>query len=298
MQKQEKLLREYISALLTEDEGGSSSDSSSGYSGYSDSGFYMGYGGLGGSGGSSATLIKPIKDVFQVLKGAFKTLFKSTSYLVKIGLSAALQILTTDLIEFDFKSLHNNYANDIKSIRSEYSQAVGDSYKTFLSSDLGAMAFFYNPPLFSAFTAAKAFVESTNLLEDKATSKKMLVQAKFSTQEAVDSYFENIKRVLAGLSAIKSIEELPLDDKSIRDLQTQLDAASAEGTVDRKKAEQELLKAYKLTSITRQVESLKDEKKEIIETLRSAGASADAIMHPTGLVAKYDREIQTIASML
>lgn len=299
MQKQEKLLREYISVLLKEEDAGSGSDSSTGSSGYADTGFYMGYGGMGyGGGGGSSTLLKPIKDVLQVFKGALKTLFKSVSYLAKVGLSAALQILSANLFEANFRSLRSNYLNDISRVRSQYSQSVSDSYRAFLSSDLGAMAFFYNPSLFSLTSVTKAFVEAKIVSEDKSKSKKMVAQAKVSTQGAVDSYFENIKNTLSNLSSFKTLNDLPIDDKTLMDLQNQLDSTAEKDKIDKQKAEKELLKALRLQSITRQIEFLKKEKTQIIKTLRDSGASDEVIMHPAGLVARYDQEIRNITSML
>ena len=97
MQKQEKLLREYISILLREEggDGGGGGDVSA-----SGMGYYGGGGGYGGGFSSDPKIaLKPFSDVLNSFKSLGKRLFASAKYLTKFALGTLLKVVTLGLLK-------------------------------------------------------------------------------------------------------------------------------------------------------------------------------------------------------
>ena len=165
----ERLLREYVRAILTEDQGGT--DASAGYTAHdimSSAGAMNPYGMHYGSGNDLyKAFIKPFVDVAQTTAGKAKEMSVKTQTLVKV----AFETVATTLIPI----LRNDYADIFKAeksslakIRSEYGEVYKSNWDAIFQDDVQIAAFFYSPVAFLtvgfARKAPKAALELVSIL--------------------------------------------------------------------------------------------------------------------------------------
>jgi hypothetical protein len=170
----ELLLKKYIKeALLTEDD----------IAGVNFGGFgYMPMGQLSPDAirGGFKGLAKPFKDVADAAKAVGGKALAAGERVLKTGISGTLEMLTGGLIKADYKKIHDDFENEIKSINSKYADAIKSSWEVLgkeapLMAVLGLPAALTiktaveNPKLFGA-AAALAGVGGADVVFGKVAS--------------------------------------------------------------------------------------------------------------------------------
>lgn len=291
MRDEEKLLREYVNALLEEEGGGetSATNSGDGFYSYGLGGFGGGMG--GGFGGGSATLLKPASDLFKVIKGVAKKIGSSLWYLAKLGLSSLIQTLTFGLFEAKFGKMRDDYKRSIGKINSEISQAVGDSWRSIANNDLVSIAVLYNP---IAYFGVKAVSES-RVIKEIRNDDPIIQQGKDAARWTVETYFAGIEAKVQEISEYKSIEDLPQDLQAEAD--EQIKEKQKDPKFDKVKAEKNIMLSLRKSLFDEVVKMLDSDKQSIESGLRELKASKRQVYGPDSLVSRYDEMIKKISAM-
>lgn len=145
MSSTERLLRQYVRALLKEE---------GDHAGYTPHDIMMSAGGMSPYGmhyGSSSdmynTFIKPFVDVAQTTAGKTKELSQKAQTLTKV----AFETIATTLIPIlrdDYKEIFDNEKKAMQKIRQEYAAVYKSNWDALLNDDIMVAAFFYNPAAF------------------------------------------------------------------------------------------------------------------------------------------------------
>ena len=292
MQKQEKLLREYISILLREEggDGGGGGDVSA-----SGMGYYGGGGGYGGGFSSDPKIaLKPFSDVLNSFKSLGKRLFASAKYLTKFALGTLLKVVTLGLFKANYGSYANTFHSDINKIRSQYAGSINDSYKSFFESDLASAVFLWNPTLYLGTSAVKKVIESRVLFED---NKKQSVVKQNRT--VVESFLKKSRDFVENLMRAQTLADLPADDTTKKEIEDELKkAAEKEGSkFNRAQAEKELLATAKKSVPAAIISALENERDSFRSVQEALKVPKEVIDNPNNLVARFDREIEALRSM-
>lgn len=297
MSSEKRLIREYVKILLEDEGGGGGSGESSGPATFDTGPGFFGTGTYGGAGATRNALISPIADVLKIVRGKVKELFRSAWYVAEFALKTLLSVLTIGLYDAKYDSIHQSYLGSMSKIRSQYSQAVSDSIQAFLRNDVMSAAFFYNPGLYMLGKSVAAVAEGRILFEEetKAADAKVIKSGKSVARSVVDEYFTDLESSLQQLAAAKTLEDLEIDPQVYSKARKDLDAISDE--LERKKAEETLLNASKLQIFTDEMKKLKSERESIIKGMQEIGVPLDKIMHPEGLVARYEREMRRLSAI-
>jgi hypothetical protein len=145
---QEKLLREYVREILTEEDGGVSADSY----GYSGGGAY------GMSFGSQEdmynTFIGPFVDVFKTAAGKSKEVVQKTKTLLHVALASTLTAIIPGF-GYNYAEVFDDEKEKIEKIRSEYKDVYEKTDKALSSTDASMLAFLASPGLVLSTVAAK-----------------------------------------------------------------------------------------------------------------------------------------------
>lgn len=141
----ERLLREYIRALLKEE---------SDHAGYTTHDIVMSAGGMSPYGmhyGSASdmynTFIKPFVDIAQTTAGATKEISQRTQTLARVAFEAIATAVIPILTD-DYKEIFAKERRAIQKIRQQYGEVYQSNWDAILNDDLMVAAFFYNPSAF------------------------------------------------------------------------------------------------------------------------------------------------------
>ena len=289
MLKEKQLIREYVKIILEDESSGPAT-----FGDYGGGGFYGGGGGGYSAGRTRDALVSPITDVLKIIKGKIKELFAGVKYIATFALKAALSILTLGLYDANYDQIHRSYLNSMSKIRSQYAQAVSDSLQAFFTNDLSTMAFFYNPGIYMLSRGASSVIES-RILSEKTLEEKSVKMGSVASKAAIDEYFSTLYDSLQNLSAAQTLDDLTIDDKTYTELQKRLDSIVDE--TERSDAERELVKTAKLQIFTDELKKLKSEREELINSMQESGIPMSVIMDSSGLPARYEREMRSLASL-
>lgn len=297
MSNEKRLIREYVKILLEDEGGGGGSGESSGPATFDTGPGFFGTGSYSGAGATRSALVSPIADVMKIIKGKAKELFRSAWYVAEFALKTLLSALTIGLYDAKYDSIHQSYLGSMSKIRSQYSQAVSDSIQAFLRNDVMSAAFFYNPGLYMTGKIATAFAEGRVLFEEesKGSEAKIIKSGRSVARPVVDEYFADLESSLQQLASAKTLEDLEVDPQVYSRARKDLDAIPNE--IERRKAEEELIKASKLQIFTDEMKKLKSERESIIKGMQEIGVPLDKIMHPEGLAARYEREMRRLSTI-
>ena len=290
MQK-DKLLREYVRRILTEEMSGDYSSS------------YMSGGSTFGGTAIKTAFVDPVTDIFKILKGRAKELFSGVKRLVRVSLSGGLGLLTAGAWQPNYQAAKDAYNNEISKIRSEYEGARTAGIKALLASDLVAIGFLYNP---AAVMTAKAALENARkgnsvLLErdEDAGKKQKLPQVPAELVEkahaAVDRYFGKIKNDLSKVKSAKNLQQLNAPKELMDKMSAEL---SEKPEAEKKQTEEKILEAGKHQIFMTSIKTLKQERDKIVGQMKEKGIPNSDIMSKKGLPARYSEEIKKIAAMI
>lgn len=287
MSSEKELLREYVKVIL-EDDG----DGYHNFGDYSGGGF--GGGSYTGAGATRQALMSPISDIIKIIKGKVKEIWASTKYVAVFALNALLSALTFGLYEANYDAIHQSYKGSMSKIRSQYAQAVSDSYAAFFKNDLSTIAFFYNPGL---YMLARPIVPESKVLLEKGNEEGLKAIKVGSAQSlaTVDEYFATLEASFQDLSLAKKLEDLDVDPKIYADSRKKIDEIPDEE--ERESAELELVRTAKLKVFTDELKRLKSERESIIKGLQNSGVPLNVIMDSEGLPARYEREMRRLSSI-
>jgi len=290
--QENKLLREYVRRILTEELGGDYSSS------------YMAGGSTFGGTAVKTAFIDPVTDIFKILKGRAKELFSGAKRLFRVSLSGGFGLLTAGAWEPNYQAAKDAYNNEISKIRSEYEGARSAGIKALMSSDLFAIGMLYNPALAMTAKAALESVRKSNSilleLDDSGEKKKKKMppvpeELSEKAHVAVDRYFSKIKNDLSKVRSAKNLQQLNAPKELSDSMSAEL---SKKPEAEKKKAEEKFLEAGKQEIFMTSVKTLKQERDKIIGQMKKAGIPLADIMSSKGLPARYSEEIKKIAAMI
>lgn len=134
----EKLLREYVQKILSEDGGG---DGGGGDFGGMGGGMGMGFGGgYVDSKDMYSVFIKPFTDVIDTAKGKTKEMVTATAELARVSMEAILTSLIP-IWSSDYKQIFKKYEGQMDDIRSEYKDVYDATWTAFTDNDVVLAAF-------------------------------------------------------------------------------------------------------------------------------------------------------------
>lgn len=294
--QENKLLREYVRRILTEELGGDYSSS------------YMAGGSTFGGSAVKTALVDPVTDIFKILKGRAKELFSGAKRLFRVSLSGGFGLLTAGAWEPNYQAAKDVYNNEISKIRSEYEGARSAGIKALMSSDLFAIGVLYNPALVMTAKAALESVRKSNSilleLDDSEKEKEKKEKPKMppipeelseKAHVAVDRYFNKIKNDLSKVKSAKNLQQLNAPKELSDSMSAEL---SKKPEAEKKKAEEQFLEAGKQEIFMTSVKTLKQERDKIIGQMKKAGIPLADIISSKGLPARYSEEIKKIAVMI
>jgi hypothetical protein len=289
--QENKLLREYVRRILTEEMSGDYSAS------------YMSGGSTFGGTAIKTAFVDPVTDIFKILKGRAKELFSGVKRLARVSLSGGLGLLTAGAWEPNYQAAKDAYNNEISKIRSEYEGARSAGIKALLASDLVAIGFLYNPAAVMTAKAALENIRKSNSVllerEEDAGKNQKLPQVPAELVEkahaAVDRYFGKIKNDLSKVKSAKNLQQLNAPKETIDKMSAEL---SEKPEAEKKQAEEKILEAGKHQIFMTSIKTLKQERDKIVGQMKEKGISTSDIMSKEGLPARYSEEIKKIAAMI
>lgn len=175
--KSNKLLREYVHALLTEDEG---------YGSMVDAGMMSPYGvHFASSDALYKTFIKPFVDVVDVTAGKTKEMSARTQNLARV----AFEAIATSIMPFfssDYDEIFQREKEKIDKIRSDYADVYGATWDAFKRNDVTMTAFLcYPAAVLTSVVARKSPKATMNVLSVLSGG-------------TLDSFFSKVKASLGG----------------------------------------------------------------------------------------------------
>ena len=148
----EKLIREYVRSILTEEDAGNPYLGSHGASGYDASGPY------GVSFGSADdlknTFITPFVDVFKTALGKTKEITRRAGTVLWVTLQTVLTTIIP-VYGYNYSDVFDKEKEDLKKIRDQYKDVYERTDKALASSDAGMLAFMASPALFMSYKFGK-----------------------------------------------------------------------------------------------------------------------------------------------
>jgi hypothetical protein len=129
------LLREYVKAILVEDES-------------------MGMGNYGSAADMNATFIQPFTDVFKTAAAETKMIGVKAKTVVWVGLQTVLTTLLP-FYGYDYAEVFDKEKEEINKIKSEYKDVYDRTWNALKNSDAMMLAFMASPAIFLGGVAAK-----------------------------------------------------------------------------------------------------------------------------------------------
>ena len=178
----DKLLREFIRAVLTEDDGGGGGDMGSMGYGYFSAGDLTGPWGVSfGSGQDMANIfIKPFTDVFKTAAGKAKELSQKGQTLAIVAFETVATTLIP-VLESTYNEIFQKDKERIDKIREQYAEVYQSNWDAFKDNDAQFLAFCYNPA---------AFI-NTKIL--KKSPSAALAMVSILTGGTIDTWLDRIK---------------------------------------------------------------------------------------------------------
>jgi hypothetical protein len=182
MSVDDKLLREYVRAVLSEDDGGGDS----GMGTYGDLAMWDAanspWGVSFGSGNDLFNIfVKPFTDVFQTTAGKTKELTQKGMTLARVALEATVTTLVPVLTD-SYNEIFAKEEERIDKIRGQYAEVYQSTWDAFKDEDFQFLMFMYSP---AAYINAKVI---------KKSPKAALGLISVLTGGTIDSYLDKVKK--------------------------------------------------------------------------------------------------------